>query len=458
MTPTPGKRPPRSRLVYLALLLALPAGSLPAAELTLESAVATALEKNPALLAVEELRRQVAGGVTEAWAEALPQVAAVSSWGQSRSPALLNSPDFAEFVEQFPGGEFEPSTQELYRAVVEVTQPIWTFGKVSAAIDLARIVADTADAQIQTARLDTALETAEAYYEVLAARSALKTIESEREYRRQDLERVESLLAIGEATELERLRATAALAEVEPEVARLQGEAAVAETRLRRVLALPAGEPLALAPAPASLPEPPGSAAMAEQAMAARPELRDLALQAAVYEKRQTVTRAEGLPQIDFSGSYGREVRLVENLSDPLYSSWSFGVGVRWEFFDGGRRRGQIAQLESQRQQVAFQRQDLQARILLEIDQAVSDYRTSRARAEAAQVSAQAAREALRVARELYQEGVATQTELLDAQSRSTAAEVLAVDAFYDAHIEASRLARALGRLPTASWTTAAEN
>jgi HAE1 family hydrophobic/amphiphilic exporter-1 len=447
----------RMGLPLLALLVAAPGGRLAAVELDLERAVETALQKNPALLAVEELRSQVRGGIVEARANALPQVAAVADWGQSRSPALLNSPDFAEFVEQFPGGDFEPATQELTRTLVEVSQPIFTFGKVGAAIDLARLVADAAEAQILTARLDTGLLAAEAYYDVLSAREGLSTTQSEREFRRRDLERVASLLEIGEATELERLRAAAALAEVEPEVARRQGEVAVAETRLRWALALPAGEPLELVPAGRDLPEPAGYAELVEEAFAERPELRDLELQSQVYEKRQKVTRADGLPQIDFDGSYGREVRLVENFSDSLYSAWSFGVGLRWEFFDGGRRRGQIAQLESQRQQLAWQRADLQARIRLEIEQALSDYRTERARAAAAGSSAQAAGEALRVARELYEEGVATQTELLDAQSRATAADVLAVEAFYDALIEASRLARALGRLPTASWTTLAE-
>ena len=53
---------------------------------------------------------------------------------------------------------------------------------------------------------------------------------------------------------------------------------------------------------------------------------------------------------------------------------------------------------------------------------------------------------------------MATQTDLLDAQSRATAAEVLAVESFYDAWIQASRLARAVGIVPTASWSFSAEN
>jgi outer membrane protein TolC len=399
----------------------------------------------------------VQGGIVEARADAFPQLALAASWGQSRSPSLLNSPDFQEILDQFPGGSFEPRAQELYRAVVEVSQPLVTFGKIGAAVDLAKLVAEAADAQVATAVLDTAQATAEAYYRVLSAREGLATIEAQREFRRHDLERIESLLEIGEATELERLRAISALAEVEPEVASRQGDVVVAETRLRQALALPPGEPLELAAVDSRLPEPPASERLDETALARRPEIDDLSFQEKVYEKRKKVTRAEQLPRVDLNGSYGREVRLVENFGDPLFSAWSFGVNLRWEFFDGGRRRGQIAQFESQRQQLSLQRADLEARIRLEVDQALSDYRTARARAESSRLAAHAADEALRVARESYEQGVATQTDLLDAQSRAVVSEVLAVSSFYDALVQASRLDRALGILPTADWAALAE-
>jgi hypothetical protein len=50
------------------------------------------------------VRHQVAGGIREARADAYPQFAVASGWGQSRSPAFLNSPDFEGILEQFPGG------------------------------------------------------------------------------------------------------------------------------------------------------------------------------------------------------------------------------------------------------------------------------------------------------------------------------------------------------------------
>jgi len=451
-------RPLRIRVGSAMLALGFVAGGAVAERFDLDGAVSLALERNPALAAVSELRRQVEGGIAEARADAFPQIALVSSWGRSKSPSLLNSPDFAEILEQFPGGNFEPREQELYRGVVEVSQPVFKFGKVRAAVQLAELVAQAADAQIETARLDTGLAAAEAFLSVLAAREGLTTVEAEREFRRHDLERIESLLEIGEATELERLRAVAALAVVEPEIERRRGLVAVAETRLRRVLALEPDEPIELDFTRRELPEAPAVESIVEGALERRPELADLANQAQVYAKRQVVTRADSRPQVDANASWGREVRLLDNFGDPLYSAWSVSFAMRWEFFDGGRRKAQIAQFESQRQQLELRRADLAAQVRLEVDQALSDYRTARARAASTEVAAAAAQEAERVSRESYEQGVATQTDLLDAQSRAIAASVDAVAAFYDARIQGARLIRAVGQLPGTGWISTSES
>ncbi len=436
--------------------LHLPADPAAAVHLDLAQAVATTLRANPGLLSVEEIRSQVKGGIREARADALPQLTLSSSWGQSRSPSFLNSSDFDEILDQFPGGSFAPSTQELSRAVIEVKQPVWTFGKIRAAIDLAEIVGEAADAQIRTAQLDAAFATAEAYYRVQAAREGLATIESEREFRSRDLARIEDLLEIGEATELEQLRAFSALTAVEPEVARRQGQVTIAEMRLRQLLDLPPDEPLELEPSSAELEEPPAIALLVAAAEE-RPEIQDLLHQEGAYEVQQQITRADGLPRIDLNGYWGREVRLVTNLADPLYSSWAAALELSWPFFDGGRRRGQIEQFESQRRQIALRRAELEATIRLETDQAWTNYATALSRATSAEIFAKAAQEAERVARATYEEGVATQTDLLDAQRSAVIAQVSAIEARYEALVEASRLSRAVGLLPTEPWSTIAQ-
>lgn len=428
----------------------------------LERAVVFALRSNPGLKAVEERRRELEAGVQEVRADAWPQLTLTSSWSRSRNPSFLNSPDFEDIIDQFPGGEFEPAAQTLYSVGMEISQPLYTFGKIAAAVDLARVLVETSDEEIRTAALDTAAEVAEAYFELLTVGESLAAVESQQRTRSEALAVVQARYDLGEATRLELLRSRSALAEVAPAVAEAEGAIEVAQSRLRGALGLGPGPALQVSsPAGDSgsrppLAEPPPLTELLAAALERRPELAGLELQRQALARRQQVTRAESKPQLDLNGFFGRQARLVEDVSDPLYDNWSLSVGLSWELFDGGRRRGQVAQLESQRRQLALELDEAINQVLVDIERELADYRTSLARHRASQEAADSAREAARVARESYQEGVALLVDWLDAQQREIEAEILEIEVYFGALAGAARLSRAIGALPTEGWPLAA--
>lgn len=421
-----------------------------AAPFDLTQAVELALAQNPALQAEAERRVEVAGGVAEVAADAWPQVDLVGSWSRARNPAFLNSPDFEDIVAQFP--DFEPGEQELWDVGVELRQTLYSGGKVRAAVELAKLVVDVTDAQIGTTELNTGLAAAEAYYRVLRAEGALETVEIQRQARQRSLEDVEVRYELGSATRLELLRARSTLAAVEPTVADIRGQVEVAKSRLRVVLGLEVGTAVEVSAANRELPEPPDFDQLRELASRERPELKDLRFQNQALGRQRTVAVADGRPQVELAGTYGRQVRLLDDLSDSLFDNWALSVGLTWSLFDGGRRKGQLAQLESRRRQLEWQLQDLENEIASELEEALAEYRTALERRRATLVAAQAAQEATRVAEESYREGVAIQADLLDTQEEETQAELASIEALYDGWIQAARLLRAIGRLPTETW------
>ncbi len=436
-------------MVVLATSTAAAEEPAPAA-LDLTRVVELALAQNPALMAEAERRAEVAGGVDEVAADAWPQIDLVGAWSRSRNPAFLNSPDFADIIEQFP--DFKPGEQELWDAGVELRQTLYSGGKVRAAVDLAKLVVDITDAQVGTVELDTALVAAEAYFLLLRAKAALETVEIQQRARQRSLEDVEVRLELGAATRLELLRARSALAAVEPTVARIRGQVEVARSRLRTVLGLDLGTAIEAAPAAGELPAPPAFEQLVALAREGRPELEDLRLQGQALGRQRVVTAADGRPQVEFASLYGRQVRLVDDLTDPLFDNWAVSVGLTWSLFDGGRRKGQMAQLESRRRQLEWQLKDLENQIASELEETLVEYSTALERRRAAVVAAQAAEEALRVADENYREGVAIQADLLDAQEEEVQSELVSIEALYDSWIQAARLLRAIGRLPTETW------
>ncbi|MGH9381373.1 MAG: TolC family protein [Thermoanaerobaculia bacterium] len=437
----------RRRLIIGLLSGALIAPGARAAErLDLQAVVQRALENNPDYLAIAERERELAAQIDAAWADAWPQFSLNGFWNRSRNPSLLNSPDFEDIIEQFPG--FRPSVQELNGLNVEVSQLLYTFGKIRSGVELAERAVEAGKAQTQTALLDTALTAAEAYFERLAAQEALITIDAQRRARQESLDVVQARFDLGDATRLELLQAQAALAEVEPAVAAAEGRVAVAESTLESVLDLPSESEVEVVPPTSGLPAVPQMPPLLETALRSRSELADLARQQEALELQKRVVKADGRPQLELTGNYGRTVRELENLDDPLFADWQVNVGLSWSFFDGGRRAGEVAALSSQQRQLALQTKALENRIRLEIEQSWTGYRTERDRLRAAERSAEAAREATRVARESYEEGVSLQADLLAAQERETEAEVARVEAYYGAWRQATRLVRATGMRP----------
>ncbi|MDH3253484.1 MAG: TolC family protein [Acidobacteriota bacterium] len=442
-----------------ALVLSVMAGVSALADtgaLDVHDVVAIALERNPALKAIEERLAELDGGIREARSDAFPQVALRSSWSQNRNPSLLNSPDFEEIIDLFPG--FEPGTQELYNVSLELSQPLLTSGKVGSAVELAKIAVDIGDMQIETAKLDTAALAAEAYYRVLEAREGLAAIEIQQQTRRESLAVVNARFEIGEATELERLQAEAALAELQPVVDTARGRVTVTEIDLRAVLDLPERAALAVDDLSTPLPGLPAQEAAFTFALEHRPEFEDLELQIAALGAQRKITKADGYPRVDLTGAYGHTVRLLEDIDSSRFQDWNVAVGLSWEIYDGGRRQGQISQLESQGLQLEWQLAALRNRVRQEIESALSDYQTALSRWSASKISARAAREASRVAGESYTEGVAIQADWLSAQEREIDAEVVLVQAYYSAQIGAARLSRALGLRADEAWNLETHN
>ena len=407
-----------------------------------------ALERNPRYREVLEVRREVEAGVREARADAFPEVDLSSAWSRSRDPSFLTGADFEDILELFPG--FEPGEQEIWSLAFEVRQALYSSGKVRAGIEAAKLVVDLSEARIEQARLDTALAASEAFFEVQAARSALEEVRRQEAARRESLMVVDARYELGEATRLERLRAAASLAAVAPEIARYRGALTVARSRLRRVLSLPPGAPMEIVDAtafaaPEALLE---ISELVERAWQNRPELQDLRLQDRLLEQQQTVTRADGRPQLELTGRFGRRGREVDDLGDSLFDDWRVALGFSWSLFDAGRRREQVAQLESQKTQLAWQLEALENEITFEVSSARSALETAQLRLEAAGIAAEASREATRVARESYREGVALQADLLAAEEQEIESELERIEAARLVSTESVRLRRATGQMP----------
>lgn len=440
----------QSLLLLSAALVPLRAGAQEPWDL--QQVVDEALRSNPTYLASQEQVTEVEFGIREAKAAAYPQIAINTDWEQSRTPSLLNSPDFEDFVDQFPDG-FQPRVQELYTTAVDVSQLLYSWGKVGAGIDAAEQALNGVRAVTQVTRLQVARQAAHAYFDSLAAQARLETVARQRQAREEALAVVEARYQIAEATELERLRAQSALAQVGPEVARAEGQVRAAAANLRAVMGWTGELPLLQAATEQSPPPIPSDEVLVGRALVQRPIFRQIDADLEFLRLRGVIVLADGKPQIDLTGTAGRQVAETDNFSDDLYDDWRIGLGLNWSLYDGGRRDSEVARFESQRRRRRLDRLAAALEVQGEVESAAAVYRASLEAVEAARLAADAAAEAARVAQESYTEGVALQVDLLDAQQTEQEAELVKIEALHSTWKAWADLARAIGVLPTdSSW------
>ena len=199
-------------------------------------------------------------------------------------------------------------------------------------------------------------------------------------------------------------------------------------------------------PGPGDPPAP--TKAVMDEARANRPERKSLLFRINAAEDRVTAASAGNLPVLTALAGYdvARPNLKILPIQDKWTRSWDIGVNVRWSLFDGGRARAETAEAAANRRAVEARLRDFDAGVEVEVRQRMAELTSATAAIEAAGVGVRSAAEARRVIAERFSAGVATNMDVLDAQTALLQAELDLTRARASAELARARLQRALGR------------
>lgn len=376
---------------------------MPVRVLTLDQALAIAAEQNRDIQKAREYIAYVRGRYVEERAAAFPQLSATASVARDRDESQkIYSPIQTELTDR--------------RSVkVGFTQPLFTWGQVSAAIRAAEVGLKSADEQVRLYRQTAFLDVSAAFYDVLLARElhslALQNIEQKRRHRDEARRKYQA----GVATDYDVLAAEVAVDNARPEAIRTENQVRSARERLRFLLALENEE----IDAAGSLDTGIGSHRSYEEALALardkRPDLADLRYRIRVFEERVTVADAQDKPRIDLKGEYGWSyLELPSGYGDG--PSWNVGVQLSYPFFDGLRTRGRVAQAKSDLRSLKIDEAKQLDRIALETRDALNAVRESEEILRALAGTVSQAERLLTMAEKGFALGVKTRLDVEDAE------------------------------------------
>ncbi len=414
--------------------LAAAPGPLVAQEtVTLEEAIARALDWSPQLVQMSSQLMNAESSRRTAFGDFLPSLG-VSSGSSIQSRQL-----------------FDPGTQRVvsgssnsYNAGLSANYTIFQGGRRFREWDRTAAAIRSADASLADQRFAVVLQTQSFFYNALRQADLLEVQNARLERAQESLGNIRRRVTLGAATRSDTLRARL-------EVANARQAVLVQETALRAArfaLGRQIGE------AGPALPEPPDRMdptplSLTDQEIYSIAEQQSpavLSAEADVEASRAALSsaRTQYWPSLNMSTGYSW-ANDVAALSGGN-TSWNLRFSMSYQLFNGFSREDQIFRAENAARVASVQSQDTRLAARQEADAALQNLRASELAIEIATEAVQVATEDLRVVQERYRLSVATILDLITSQVAVEEAEANRVAARYDYLIARAELEAILGR------------
>lgn len=170
------------------------------------------------------------------------------------------------------------------------------------------------------------------------------------------------------------------------------------------------------------------------QAKENRPEIMNITQQRIIMEEMVDVAKSNRKPQVIFNAESG-------------ISGWQAMIVAEYSLFDGGVNKAKIEQAEINLAQVDQSEKQVQQFIEFEVRSAYLNMKEAEKLIKVAEEGIKNSQESFRIAQVKYNAGIATNTEVIDAQGTLIEAETNYLNALYDYNINRAALIKAMGTL-----------
>jgi outer membrane protein len=408
--------------------------------LTLDEAIARGFDASHRIAEIDA--RQDAARAIEGRRKtaSTPQIALLAGYNRTN-----HVPEFGP-----PGGPLiYADVPDNVRSRIDLQWLIYSGGQNSALVRAAAGETSAIARDRDAVRADLKLDITRAYWAVITARAAIDVVGQALGRISAHLNDVRNQLSVGLVPPNDVLSVEAQQARQQMLLIQAQNLAETAAADFRRLTGLPPDapfDPADLIDAPPTVS--PQTAALVEAARANRAERKALEIRIGALGDLKAAAEAGRLPLLTTLGGYdfARPNPRIFPRAAIWKPSWDIGVNLTWYLFDGGRVRAQVAEAAANQRAAEERLKDFDANVDVEVRQRAADVASAEAAIAASEVGVRSAAEARRVLADRFSAGVATNTDVLDAQVALLQAELDRTRAFADAHLAAARLDRAVGR------------
>ncbi len=453
-------------------------------ELSLEKAIDLALENNVSMQNAQEDLVKARAQRKEAFSSALPVISAFGQISHSFSiasqpmsfpvpfgvidalgnpvPLTDDSGNMVPYIDPFgnvtnnnlqlTGVQLVPvdlafGTDNTMVYGVNLTQPLFE-GRVIAAIRGANVYGDLANSAAKVTRLSVIENTKKTFYQVLLADRMISVMENSLQVMNQNLANVTALYAQGKTAEFDVIRADVQVANQTTMVSNARKIRELAYAALKRSCGLSIGQDIqTVGELQVEIKSDLVLADLERKMLAGQPMLDQLNANVRLMLENILMVKAEFMPSVALTGSYQQMLPYNDgNYEDAKFrESSSLAIGFNLPIFNGFGSTARVQKAKADHRKSEYQQQDVKENLLLELKSIYLSILESSKKIEAGLKGVGQARKGVDMAQRLFQQGMASQLQVLDAQSASDQAELGLYQAYFEYNSARASLARALG-------------
>ena len=323
--------------------------------------------------------------------------------------------------------------------------PLYDAGKTSRQIRDARLDAQGAQRAKERTRQEIIFSVLHAYTNELLAHENVRVAETSVKSAQEDLACAQARQDLGQALLSDVLLAKVQLAQAQEDLILARNGGAIGLAALNVAMGIPEDAPTEVQGALTESSFESGTLEERQRrALVVRPDYQEALIGKEKAHIGVQGARAGFLPTLNAFGSWEVD---NQNLASRGGNSWTAGVSLNFNIFDGGLSRARVGESNARARQAAALEKQLASAIRLQVREAFLNLNASRDRVEVSRQSASQIEESLRILRDRYETGLATMTDVLGTETAHARAQRDFMNAVFDYRNAYATLELATGEL-----------
>jgi outer membrane protein len=439
----------------LLLTLCLPPTAIPqqtqqSSPLTLQQAVAIALEKNPERKAALADTKAASADVQQARSSLLPHVTFSETATEGTDPVYVFGSRLRQ--QRFTAADFglsalnTPAPYGNFGTRVSGTWNLFDSFASWRAINRTQLMKEASARQLDRTDQEIVFRVVDSYYDVLLATKQLDVAEQAVKTAQAILDTSKNRFESGVVVQSDFLSAQVRMATRKQELIRAQDNFALARAQLGTAMGTSTDDQFDPAEALAETNLPATSLEEVEKlAIKMRPDLKRIGSEEAAQQQSVAIAKASFGPRVNAFG--GWEADNPTFVTGGGGNHWLAGIEVQFDLFEGGAKRAQLSHERALEEKVTAVKEMATDAIRLEVRRAYYDLDAARQQVEVARTAIAQSQESLRINRDRYDTGLSTIADLLAAEEAARRSQTDYWDAVYRYHTGYANLELADGTL-----------